>query len=101
MEAENSMRTRWGMRKNVIYGRRPVSDSAGTGIPIYNKQSCRYVFIRFTKNYISDYINSYIEKKLEIQSGFRIQPSGSDMNMLRSLVGITETEVINRQRKCL
>lgn len=62
---------------------------------------CRYVFIRFTKNYISDYINSYIEKKLEIQSGFRIQPSGSDMNMLRSLVGIMETEVINRQRKCL
>lgn len=46
-------------------------------------------------------LNSYIEKKLEIQSGFRIQPSGSDMNMLRSLVGITETEVINRQRKCL
>lgn len=46
-------------------------------------------------------LNSYIEKKLEIQSGFRIQPSGSDMNMLRSLVGIMETEVINRQRKCL
>ena len=57
----------------------------------------RYVFIRFTRNYVSDYINSYIEKTLEIQSGFRIQPSGPDRGVLCSLMGMTETEAANRQ----
>lgn len=57
----------------------------------------RYVFIRFTENYVLDCIGRYIGHALEIQSGFRLELSASDKEAVRQLVGLLSVEVSHKR----
>ena len=57
----------------------------------------RYVFIRFTENYVLDCIGRYIGHALDIQSGFRMELSSSDKEAVRQLVGLLVGEVSHKR----
>lgn len=58
----------------------------------------RYLFIRFTPNYATDYISSPIEKSLEIQSKFRIELPSPEAKTVSQLMQMISYE-ITTQRK--
>lgn len=60
------------------------------------KNQSQFVFIRFTQNYLSDYINCQFENCLEIQSDFRLSLLESDSNTICQLMDIIVHEVNNR-----
>ena len=53
----------------------------------------RYLFIRFTENYVTDYINRNAEGALDIQAGYCIRFQQSDAEMLHSLIELIVREV--------
>lgn len=57
----------------------------------------RYVFIRFTENYVLDCIGRYIGHALDIQSGFRMELSPDDKKAVRQLVGLLVGEVSHKR----
>lgn len=52
----------------------------------------QYIFIRFTRNYISSYIGYHIEKCLDIQSKFLLSLSDSDAKTLYNLMNMIAQE---------
>lgn len=58
----------------------------------------RYMFIRFTDNYVSDYLGHYIDNSLNIQSGFQIKTGTSDADALLKIIGLITAEMNNRRR---
>lgn len=57
----------------------------------------RFVFIRFTRNYLVDYINCQFENCLEIQAAFRLDLSESDSDSVSQLMHLIVGEM---NRKC-
>lgn len=57
----------------------------------------RYLFIRFTENYVTDYINRNAEGALDIQAGYCIRFQQSDAEMLHSLIGLIVREVSEKK----
>lgn len=57
----------------------------------------RYLFIRFTENYVTDYINRYAEGALDIQAGYCIRFQQSDAEMLHSLIELIVREVSEKK----
>lgn len=58
----------------------------------------RYIFIRFTQNYVSDYINCHVGNTLDIPSKFRIELSESDPDILHSIMNLIAVEMSNKRR---
>lgn len=52
----------------------------------------RYVFIRFTQNYLSDFVGAGLAGLLELKSDFRIGLSGDDSGTLDRLMGMIVRE---------
>lgn len=57
----------------------------------------RYVFIRFTENYVFDSIGHYVGRALEVQSGFRMQPAPADREAIRRLMGLLVEETSGKR----
>lgn len=58
----------------------------------------RYIFIRFTENYVHDYINRYIGNILEVPSQFRIRLREADLPTLHNLMNLVAAETANPSR---
>lgn len=57
----------------------------------------RYVFIRFTENYVFDSIGHYVGRALEVQSGFRMQPVPADREAIRQLMELLVEEASGKR----
>lgn len=57
----------------------------------------RYVFIRFTENYVFDSIGHYVGRALEVQSGFRMQPVPADREAIRRLMELLVEEASGKR----
>lgn len=57
----------------------------------------RYVFIRFTENYVFDSIGHYVGRALEVQSGFRMQPAQADREAIRRLMELLVEEASGKR----
>lgn len=57
----------------------------------------RYVFIRFTENYVFDSIGHYVGRALEVQSGFRMQPAATDRKAIRRLMELLVEEASGKR----
>lgn len=58
----------------------------------------QYLFIRFTVNYVSDYISRPLETTLNINSHFRIQPSDQDSTCLQQLMNSIVSEISDKRK---
>lgn len=57
----------------------------------------RYVFIRFTENYVFDSIGHYLERALEIRSGFRMRLVQNDCESIRRLMVLLVEEASSKR----
>lgn len=58
----------------------------------------QYLFIRFTTNYVSDYLNRYLGNALDITSHFRLSPDTGDSEALRKLMRLIVMELSGKRR---
>lgn len=57
----------------------------------------RYIFIRFTEYYISDYIGRFIHNILNISSDFNIQLAGEDQEIIDKIAQLVRLELVHRK----
>lgn len=54
----------------------------------------QYIFIRFTRNYVTDYMNPQTESCMELNEGFRLELQPTDRNTVEQLMDILYREII-------
>lgn len=57
----------------------------------------KYIFIRFTEGYVSDYFSGHISNIMHLQSGFRIRMQDSDSKAIGQIMHLTASESLHER----